>query len=273
MFNFLKNTSYTFEGKKEQETVVLFLHRHWFTLASKIAVLFFMSLLPILLLIVLGKLILANNLIPLFTFLWASYIMALWFSLFYSLTMYTLDYWIITNERIVNNIQHGFFNRKISEVSIHMVQDVSVKLVGMIPTMLNFGSVEVQTAAQEAHFLLEQIPKPQIVKDKIMEIIEHTEDEQGQRMYGLTRRHKFSPEKYNEDKAATARAINNTQEILNEEHTKESELSRQIEEHENDIENSSENSVEYTENGDENNSRNNSTNNPENNNVPPNLPI
>lgn len=230
MFNFLKNTSYTFEGKKEQETVVLFLHRHWFTLASKVSILLIMSLFPILVLLVLGQVILANNLIPLFTFLWASYIMSIWFYLFYTLTMYTLDYWIITNERVVNNIQHGFFNRRISEVSIHMVQDVSVKLVGMIPTMLNFGLVEIQTAAEIAHFKLEQVPMPQVVKDKIMEIVEKTEDEQGQRMYGLTRRHKFSPEKYNE--AESTRAIENTPSILNEEDTRETNIERQIEQSE-----------------------------------------
>lgn len=227
MFNFLKNTSYTFEGKKEQETVVLFLHRHWYTLVGKTSILLIMSLFPILVLLVLGQVILANNLIPLFTFLWAAYIMALWFYLFYTLTMYTLDYWIITNERIVNNIQQGFFNRRISEVSIHMVQDVSVKLAGMIPTMLNYGLVEIQTAAEIAHFKLEQVPMPQVVKDKIMEIVEKTEDEQGQRMYGLTRRHKFSPEKYNE--AESTRAINDTPAILNEEDTRETNIERQIE--------------------------------------------
>lgn len=196
MFNFLKNTSYTFEGKKEEESVVLFLHRHWYVLAGKVTALFALSLVPILLLIVFGQLILAYKLIPLFTFLWAAYIMALWFYLFYVLTMYTLDYWIVTNERIVNNVQRGFFNRNIAELSIHMIQDVSVKLVGMIPTMLNFGSVEVQTAAQEGHFMLQQVPKPQSVKDKIMEIIEKTEDELGPRMHGMTQRHHYHPDKY-----------------------------------------------------------------------------
>ncbi|MCF7865765.1 MAG: PH domain-containing protein [Candidatus Pacebacteria bacterium] len=196
MFNFLKNTSYTFEGKKDEESVVLFLHRHWYVLTGKITTILIMSLVPILLLIVFGQLILSNNLIPLFTFLWASYIMALWYYLFYVLTMYTLDYWIVTNERIVNNIQRGFFNRSIAELSIHMIQDVSVKLVGMIPTMLNFGSVEVQTAAEEGHFKLQDVPKPQSVKDKVMEIIEETESELGPRMHGMTQRHHFHPDKY-----------------------------------------------------------------------------
>lgn len=206
MFNFLKKTSYTFEGKKDQESVVLFLHRHWFVLAKKTTLLLLMALVPILLLVVLGQLILQYSLIPLFTFLWAGYIMVLWYYLFYVLTMYTLDYWIITNERVVNNVQHGFFNRKISELSIHMIQDISVKLVGLVPTTLNFGSVEVQTAAQEGHFLLEDVPKPQTVKDKIMEIIEKTEDEYGPRMHGMAQRHHFHPE-YTGRAAAGAVAV------------------------------------------------------------------
>ncbi len=194
MFNFLKKTSYTFEGKKEEENVVLFLHKHWFVLAKKTALLMVMSLAPILFLLVLGQLILQYNLIPLFTFLWAGYVMVLWYYLFYTLTMYTLDYWIVTNERVVNNVQHGFFNRAISELSIHMIQDISVKLVGLIPTTLNFGSVTVQTAAEKGHFLLEDVPEPQMVKDKIMEIIEKTEDELGPRMHGMSQRHHFHPE-------------------------------------------------------------------------------
>lgn len=213
MFNFLKSTSYTFEGKKAEENVVLFLHRHWFTLAKKVSLLTIMGLVPILLLVLLGQVILAYKLIPLFTFLWSAYIMILWYYLFYALTMYTLDYWIVTNERVVNNVQQGFFNRKISELSIHMVQDISVKLVGLVPTTLNFGSVEVQTAAQEGHFLLEEVPEPQHVKDVIMNIIEKTEDELGPRMHGMSQRHHFHPDKFMERKMAQQQQYPERQEI------------------------------------------------------------
>lgn len=268
MFNFLKKTSYTFEGKKDEESVVLFLHRHWYVLAGKVTTILVMSLVPILFLIVFGQLILANKLIPLFTFLWAAYIMALWFYLFYALTMYTLDYWIITSERIVDSKQMGFFNRRISELSIHMIQDISVKLVGLIPTMLNFGTVEVQTAAEQRNFLFDQIPKPQIAKDKIMEIIEATEDELGPRMHGMTQRHQFHPDKYviqrisehTKDKLPTDKIEKDSVDTLSdpivEESDKETELKRQIEWQEET----------------ENNEIKNNTNSKQNN-IPPNLPL
>lgn len=189
MFNFFNETSYTFEGKKSDEKVVLFLHRHWFTLSGKFTLLFVLSLIPILILLVFGQTILQYSLIPIFTLLWSAYMMVLWFSLFYSLTMYTLDYWVITNERVVDNIQLGLFNRKISELSIHMIQDVSVKLVGMLPTFFNYGTLLVQTAAQEGNFIFEEVPNPQKVKDVLMGIIEKTEDELGPHIRGVDREH------------------------------------------------------------------------------------
>lgn len=192
MFNFFNGTSYTFEGKKGDENVVLFLHRHWFTLSGKFTLLTVLSLLPIIILLLLGQVILQYKLIPIFTLLWSAYMMILWFSLFYSLTMYTLDYWVITNERIVDNIQLGLFNRKISELSIHMIQDVSVKLVGMLPTFFNYGTLLVQTAAQEGNFVFGEVPNPQKVKDVLMGIIEKTEDQLGPHIRGVDREHYFN---------------------------------------------------------------------------------
>lgn len=266
MFNFLKNTSYTFEGKKAEESVVLFLHRHWYVLTGKVTTILVMSLVPILFLIVFGQLILANQLIPLFTFLWAAYIMALWFYLFYALTMYTLDYWIITNERIVDSKQMGFFNRRISELSIHMIQDISVKLVGLIPTMLNFGTVEVQTAAEQRNFLFDQIPKPQIAKDKIMEIIEATEDELGPRMHGMTQRHQFHPDKY-----VIQRISEHTKDKIGETESNISDSSNQNIGDSTDKESQLKKQIEWQEERDSSEIPQNTYNKP--NNIPPNLPL
>jgi hypothetical protein len=192
MFNFFNETSYTFEGKKGDENVVLFLHRHWFTLSGRFTLLTVLALLPILILLIFGQTILEYKLIPMFTLLWSAYVMVLWISLFYTLTMYTLDYWVITNERIVDNIQLGLFNRKISELSIHMIQDVSVKLVGILPTFFNYGTLLVQTAAQEGNFVFEEVPNPQKVKDVLMGIIEKTEDALGPHIRGVDRTHYFN---------------------------------------------------------------------------------
>lgn len=81
---------------------------------------------------------------------------------------YYFDVWIITNERIINIEQKGLFTRDISELRYESVQDVTSSVVGLIPTMLNFGDVSVQTAAKEERFLFRQVGDPFTIKDQIM---------------------------------------------------------------------------------------------------------
>ena len=146
LFDFLQQTSYSFEGKKENETVKLFLHRHWFTLMSKFIFLIVCTLVPAVIFVVFGQYIAGNGLIALFALLWSALIMACWLMFFYSVMIYTLDTWLVTNMRIINSEQRGFFQRDVSELSISNIQDVSIKINGAIPTMMNFGDIEVQTA-------------------------------------------------------------------------------------------------------------------------------
>lgn len=74
--------------------------------------------------------------------------------------------------RIINSVQNGFFDRRVSELSLSNIQDVSVNMDGMVPTMMNYGDVEIQTAAAERRFKFENVPNPQQVKDEIMRLVE-----------------------------------------------------------------------------------------------------
>lgn len=85
--------------------------------------------------------------------------------------MYMLDVWIVTDRRIIDSTQHGFFNRTVSELHLTRVQDISVHTVGVIPTLLHFGDLQVQTAGTEEKFNFLQIPNPLAVKDAIMAVV------------------------------------------------------------------------------------------------------
>ena len=171
LFDFLTQTSYSFEGKKDNENVALFVHRHSFTLLDKVIPLILFGLAPLVIFVVFGQFIVGNGMMIIFLCLWSVLILFLWYLLFYSITLYMLDYWIITDQRIINSELVGFFDREISEVSIYMIQDVSVKIEGLMATTLDYGTVEVQTAAKENHFLFEEVPNPQKIKDTIVNMI------------------------------------------------------------------------------------------------------
>lgn len=183
IFDFISQTSYSFEGKKTDENVVLFLHRHWFSITNRVTFVAFVSVIPLLVFILVGQLIVSYGLVPLFMFAWSCVLLIVWYVLFYMITMYTLDYWIVTDERIIDSKQNGFFDRSISELDLSSIQDIKVTLAGIVPTFLNYGQVEIQTAARDKHFLFEEVPNPQDVKDIVMDLAD--KEERKEHTHGL----------------------------------------------------------------------------------------
>lgn len=160
-----------FQGQHENEQVERIIHRHWFNIAMQFIVVFFcafsilgsLSVFPLLF----PEMIPAGA-VPFFSFIQSTLFLFLWLYGFLVWIDYYFDIWIVTNERIVNIEQKGLFNRRISELRFSRVQDVTASVDGLIPTMLNFGDVSVQTAAEEERFVFRQVGDPFAIKDRIM---------------------------------------------------------------------------------------------------------
>lgn len=162
----------TLPNKLPNETVVLFLRRHWIDLLR----IFFFSGVLFVLPAVVGTLIeLANPELLIHPF-WGPSLLAILFAYLLvvlvltctELTDYWLDVWIVTNERIINTEQQGLFNRVVSEVYLYQVQDVTSETKGLIATFLTFGDVFVQTAAERERFEFKNIDNPDDVKTAIV---------------------------------------------------------------------------------------------------------
>jgi len=101
-------------------------------------------------------------------FLAASWFLLLWVGFFIRWTTYILDVLILTNKRVVYVNQQGLFSRRVSTSRLDRVQDVASEVAGVIPTLLNFGTITVQTAAEEREFIIRGIPNPIAVKEQIL---------------------------------------------------------------------------------------------------------
>ncbi len=172
IFSIFTLSANSFDGKHDDEEVLVCLHQHWYTLFSKFLYAFLGALLPFILIAVFGKLIILYKLAKIIIFLCSAYYMIIWYLLAYTVTMYTMNIWIITNERIIDSTQNGFFNRTISDINLANVQDVSIKMEGAIPTFFNYGDIEVQSAGAVDHFSFDQIPNPQAIKELISEAVD-----------------------------------------------------------------------------------------------------
>jgi uncharacterized membrane protein YdbT with pleckstrin-like domain len=97
------------------------------------------------------------------------YALMVWLFLFTAWVDYYLDVWIVTSERIVSMEQKGLFSRVTAELRLSRVQDVTSIQKGKMATFLNYGQVQVQTAAAQQEFVFEEIPNPTKVAQVILE--------------------------------------------------------------------------------------------------------
>jgi uncharacterized membrane protein YdbT with pleckstrin-like domain len=67
---------------------------------------------------------------------------------------------IITNHRVIDIDQRGFFSRTVSEASYDKIQDVSFTVHGVWGTMFGFGKLDLQTAGSSANLELPDVKDP-----------------------------------------------------------------------------------------------------------------
>ncbi len=158
-----------FQGQEEGEHVLLIARKHVFVLIAPFFVIFLAALAPIGVQIFFAEKISAYTSIYLFVIsLWYG---ALWLVSFYILMIYSLKTIIVTNKRLIESDQLGFFNRTVSEFHLYRVQDISVKTSGFFETLLSFGTLFVQTAAEQQDFIFHQVANPEHVKNTIMQAV------------------------------------------------------------------------------------------------------
>ena len=96
------------------------------------------------------------------------WLLMLWSAAFNTLTRYYLNQWVITNTRIIEIHQYGYFSREVSSLLLVKVQDVNSDIEGLFGTLLGYGQLEVQSAGTEEHFIMDDIADPQGLRDLIM---------------------------------------------------------------------------------------------------------
>ncbi|MDD4901414.1 MAG: PH domain-containing protein [Patescibacteria group bacterium] len=102
----------------------------------------------------------------------SGYTLFIWLFSFFSFIDYYLDVWLITNERIIDVRQEGFFSRTVSELKLFQIQDVTSELQGFFQFIFKYGDVHVQTAAEVGRFVFSQVPNPEKVRDIIIKLAE-----------------------------------------------------------------------------------------------------
>lgn len=172
--SFLVNPKvFNFEERDDDEEILLVLRPHWFTNVGWILVTILLVLLPLFLpLSIILSGLSANYLFITFIF-W--YVITFIFAFEKFLSWY-FDVFIVTDHRVVDIDFENLIVKKFSEADIHMIQDVTSKVIGLFPTMLNYGFVLIQTAAEIPEITFENVPNP----EKVIKILQQLREEDEQ---------------------------------------------------------------------------------------------
>ena len=153
------------------------MRKHWFVLFRDLFAVFLVFAAPFILLASLAIFASGNplsgilNSLPssIVSFAIFAWLLMFWMKAFAVFTDYYLDEWSVTDRRIIAIDQRGFFSRETSSIRMEKIQEIEIDIAGLLETLLNFGTMRVETASAEPSLIIKGIPNPRRVKEIILE--------------------------------------------------------------------------------------------------------
>ncbi len=158
---------------EKDEKILMMVRKHFITNLKWILLVVIMILVPLL-----------ANFISI-TFLPVRFFIAagiLWYLLTLGIALNCFLSWfynasIITDERVIDIDFYNLLYKNVAAAKIDNIEDVTVQMGGAIRNVIDFGTVQIQTAAEKVEFEFEDIPHPQAVAKLLNELILEEEQE------------------------------------------------------------------------------------------------
>jgi len=161
---------------EDDEQVLAQTRRHWFVPFGELLAIFLGAILPPLLIWCASFVTSLQQLLVYLApyaaygmFAYGCYLFFLWIRVFDVWTNYYLDIMTLTNHRILLINQKGFFRRNIASFRLERLQDMNIEINGLVPTLLDFGTLQVETAgSDDEEFKATGLPHPRELKAQII---------------------------------------------------------------------------------------------------------
>ena len=89
---------------------------------------------------------------------------------FTSFLIWFFSVYIISTKRIVDIDFYGFFHRSFSEALLTNIEDITHRVFGAAQVIFHYGTVDIQTAAENREIEFEDVPDPAKVQDFISDL-------------------------------------------------------------------------------------------------------
>ncbi len=156
----MSESDFTFKGQRPNEAVLNVVRRH--------PIVFFWPLLQSTLVLAVIVIVLVYFDFGVIFYIIAGIGLLYIFEIIFKIRFIYLDsFCLVTNQRVINVDQRGFFDRRITETELSKIQDVTNTTSGMWATALNFGEIIIQTAGTESRLIIKYIPDPYRLQQEI----------------------------------------------------------------------------------------------------------
>jgi hypothetical protein len=170
----IRPSKFVFSEQEKDEQIILVMRQHWFTNVRWILLTLLMVIAPIFL-----------TFVPILSFFPARYQMVsilFWYIITFAFAFEQFLSWyfnvyIVTDERVVDIDFVNLLNKKFSDAKISFIQDVTSHVSGMSQTLLNYGTILIQTASEVNELVFEKIPNPEVVVKVLQQLRQEEEQE------------------------------------------------------------------------------------------------
>lgn len=153
----------SFDGQREGEELLFVFRRHIIAMRKG-----FYLLLGSMALGSLPFLIWQDNLSLLWVFV-GSFLLGL-VLFFYHFLMWFYTYYIVTDQRIRQITQHGFFGKDVIELKLSRIQNISYNIPGFSGEMFKFGTIVIQTFVGD--LVIKNVEHPDSIYNKLQDAVE-----------------------------------------------------------------------------------------------------
>jgi uncharacterized membrane protein YdbT with pleckstrin-like domain len=84
-------------------------------------------------------------------------------------SLYNQSQLVVTNRGIIQTLQKGMFNKKISRLSMSDVEDVTAEHKGIFQTIFNYGTLHIETSGELKNFAFKFCPQADKYATQIIE--------------------------------------------------------------------------------------------------------
>ena len=147
-----------FEGQRSGEEVICVFRRHIVTAFKGVFFFIFMSAIGVV------PSLLWKGDSKMFV-VWVASILIGLLGMAYSFMLWHFSFYLLTTERLRQVRQKGMFNRSMVDLELETVQSVAFGVSGLFGTMLNYGTILVQTAAGDLK--LSMVSHPEAIYNEL----------------------------------------------------------------------------------------------------------